>query len=210
MPDALPKWADEELSKELSSLRERGEGVDLEFKADFPPQGHDLAAEIAAFANSGGGRILIGIADDGSLSGLPAEDGTVRDKLIQRAQGVVRTVRPDVKASYPLAIEQGKTVLCIQIPKQDEPVYYHDGRPYIRDDRCSRRATPEEVKQMVWMHPSSEHKRFQEQIERLQLQQIVDQSRRSAEQMADQDRRAAENHDNLSRRMTNTLLPGQS
>lgn len=210
MSDALPKWADEELSKELPVLRERGEGVDLEFKADFPSQAHDLAEEIAAFASSGGGQVLIGVSDDGGLSGLTAEDGTARDKLVQRAQGVLRNVRPDVRAKLLFAIEEGKTILCIQILKQNEPVFYYDGRPYVRDDRCSRRATPEEVKQMVWNHPSSEHKRHQEEILRQMQQQTVEQSRRSAEQAAEQNRKATETMDIISRSVINRLLPGPS
>jgi predicted HTH transcriptional regulator len=155
MADGPPQWADAQLSNELPKLREKGEGQELEFKADFPPQAHDLAMEVASFASSGSGRILLGVADDGSLARLPLQDGALLDAAAQRAVGIVRSVRPDGNAKYQFALDDGQTVLCIQIPKQSGPLYYYDGRPYIRDDRVSRRATPDEVKSMVWKHPTS-------------------------------------------------------
>src|SRR5438874_2558273 len=131
-------WADDKLSQELPTLRAQGEGPRQEFKEDFPEQAHELAKTIAAFATSGGGNILLGVADDGSLVGLTAVDAAARDKIALRAQNLTAAVRPAVKAAVLFAVDAGKTVLCIQIPKQAEPVYYYDHRPYVRDDRLSR------------------------------------------------------------------------
>lgn len=44
-----------------------GEDSIRQFKSDIR-NSESLAAEIAAFANSNGGQILIGVADDGELS----------------------------------------------------------------------------------------------------------------------------------------------
>jgi len=46
-----------------------GEDSRQQFKVDVH-NADSLAAEMAAFANSGGGTIFIGVADDGSLLGL--------------------------------------------------------------------------------------------------------------------------------------------
>lgn len=46
---------------ELDTILQEGEGYYLEFKENV---NSDLAKEMAAFANSSGGRILIGIDDD--------------------------------------------------------------------------------------------------------------------------------------------------
>ena len=66
---AGPKWIDEALSRELPLLRDRGEGQHLEFMERYPENGYELSKEIAAFASSNSGTILIGVADDGSLAG---------------------------------------------------------------------------------------------------------------------------------------------
>ena len=62
------------LSRELSLMRDRGEGQHLEFMGSYPKNGHELSKEIAAFASSNPGTILIGVADDGSLVGLANVD----------------------------------------------------------------------------------------------------------------------------------------
>ena len=87
----LPGGADEEVSRQLPTLRSRGEGQHIEYMRSFPEQARDLGKEIAAFASSGGGRILIGVEDDGSLRGvLQIEDPAERDRLVKRVEGICR------------------------------------------------------------------------------------------------------------------------
>jgi predicted HTH transcriptional regulator len=57
----------------LQQLIARGEGKALEFKSAVPNPQH-LAREIAAFANSGGGTILLGVREDGSIPGVFVSD----------------------------------------------------------------------------------------------------------------------------------------
>ena len=51
----------------------QGEHSRQQFKRTFNSP-DALAAELAAFANSGGGTLLIGVNDDGSLAGLDAAE----------------------------------------------------------------------------------------------------------------------------------------
>src|SRR4051794_19316457 len=48
MASNVPKWANVELSNQLSGVREAGESPTVEFKERFPDQGHRLAQELAA------------------------------------------------------------------------------------------------------------------------------------------------------------------
>jgi ATP-dependent DNA helicase RecG len=189
--ESLP-WADAELSKELPGLRTEGEGPTLEYKREFPAQAHEMGTEIAAFATSGGGRILLGVADDGTLVGLDAASADAVDRLRLRAQGIIKTVKPGVKANVNAATEDGKTVLCIQIGRQAEPVYYYDFRPYIRDGSQSRPAEPDEVKQYVWAHPSAESRRKAEELKLRQDEAFVEQQIKSSAALAEQGIRSQE------------------
>ncbi|HPE70042.1 MAG TPA: putative DNA binding domain-containing protein [Thermotogota bacterium] len=54
---------------ELRKLVANGEDSRLQFKADISNV-DSLAAEMVAFANSEGGRIVIGVRDDGQITGL--------------------------------------------------------------------------------------------------------------------------------------------
>jgi predicted HTH transcriptional regulator len=182
----IPAWANVELSQDLPALRASGEGWDLEYKRELPAQAHEIATEIAAFATSGGGRILIGVSDTGELVGLDAASADAADKLRLRAQGILKNVRPGVKADVLVGSEDGKTVLYIRLGKQDEPIYYYDYRPYIRVGTMSRPAEPEEVKERVWAHPSSEFKRKTEEIEIRRRQAYLEHEIRRDEDFANQ------------------------
>lgn len=157
----IPAWAYEEISKILPEIRAAGEKHTQEFMAEFPVQGHDLAKEVAAFATSGGGLILIGVRDDGSVAGL---DESERDKLRLRAQGIVSQVKPRPMCDVTLCYDEGFLLSVLIRQDQNEPVYYYDHRPYVRDGSQSRPATPEEVKAKVWSHPRSEHRKRMEDL----------------------------------------------
>ena len=53
----------------LRELLQAGEGAKLEFKRDGV-RAEQLAKEIVSFANMNGGRILLGVEDDGTVSGI--------------------------------------------------------------------------------------------------------------------------------------------
>jgi hypothetical protein len=177
MSVTVPKWASRELSERLPQIRAEGESLRVDFKQDFPDQSHRLAKEIAAMASSGGGQIFVGINDNGDLCGLNVSTGDERDDIAERAHSIARTVKPVPTITFHFAVESEKTVLVIDVLRQDYPVFYYDSRPYVRDKRRARPAEPEEVVEMVWAHPSSEHKRAMERLTLQQMQQLVDRSR---------------------------------
>jgi len=84
----IPEWADETLSRDLPILCSRGESQDLEYKQEFPKNARDLGKEIAAFATSNTGTIIIGVSDFGELVGLPScHSLEERDQILQRLGG---------------------------------------------------------------------------------------------------------------------------
>ena len=93
-------------------------GVELE-SADAPPE--RLARTIAAFLNDEGGRILLGVDDDGSISGL----GQAAERIGERVAEVARSrVRPAANP-YWEAIACGDAVVGVVSLPADAP-----GRPY--------------------------------------------------------------------------------
>ncbi|WP_421708592.1 helix-turn-helix domain-containing protein [Algihabitans sp.] len=148
---AGPEWIDETLSAELPLLRDRGEGQHLEFMERYPDNGHELSREIAAFASSNPGNILIGVADDGSLAGLEDVDTAEgRDRLCRRIEGVCSgNVRPAITPVIKFAKEDEAVVLAIEVPRGGQPVYYSRNTPYVRHLSRSRPAEPHEVIERV-------------------------------------------------------------
>lgn len=143
----VPDWAHANLSRDLPLIRSRGEGQDLEFKAEFPSNTRELGKEIAAFATSNTGTILIGVADTGDLVGLSecdTPDG--RDRLIRRLEGIsTGTVKPSITPTAKFAIEGDAIVLVVTVPKGSQPIYYSNNIPYVRHLTQARPAEPHEV-----------------------------------------------------------------
>lgn len=147
----MPEWADEHLSRDLLVLRAKGENQDLEYMESFPQNVRELAKEIAAFATSNPGTILIGVSDTGDLVGL--EDALTiegRDTLLRRIEGICRgTIKPSITPTVKFANEDDKVVLVIIVPKGSQPVYYSNHTPYIRHVTESRPAEPHEIVELV-------------------------------------------------------------
>lgn len=155
----IPEWADKAMSERLPQLRAQGEGQTLEFKRELEESTDQLKKEIAAFASTNAGLILVGVADDGTLIGLPGiispED---RDLLRSKVEGRARAIKPAVTPTISFAVENGKTVLVIEIANSSQPIYYSNHIPYVRHVTQVHPAEPHEVIERVeaWLasHPS--------------------------------------------------------
>jgi len=102
----------EETKKQLRQLVRQGEGTHLEFKrrASSPDQ---IVREMIAFANTSGGILLVGVNDDGELSGVkyPEEESLV----IRKA--VVKFSRPHIIFSETIIkLSENKFVIQYEIP----------------------------------------------------------------------------------------------
>lgn len=143
----IEPWANVQLSADLPGLASGGENETVEFKRELPKQVRDLAKEIAAFASTRGGQLLLGVDDNGSTVGIPdANDPAIRDDLGRRIVGVCQIIDPPVRPHISWASANGVGILVITVEKGAEPLYYVESRAYIRHDTVSRPATPAEVR----------------------------------------------------------------
>lgn len=106
--------------KELQLLVNEGEHAHLEFKRKVAHP-EKIVREIVAFANTEGGNLLIGVNDDGNLSGLkyPEEDAYVLERAI------AQYCKPPVlyeREFIPLSAK--KTVIRYYIPKSSRKPHY--------------------------------------------------------------------------------------
>ncbi len=121
-----------------------GEGAEFEFKGAFPKNATSLAHEIAAFATSGGGILVLGVEDDGTLVGW--------NDAQERAEGVVQLVSPRPRTESRVGIFRGVRLQTLRVVNSGAPLYYVEGRPYLRDNSLSRPASPAEVIELVMAH----------------------------------------------------------
>ena len=154
----IPNWADEKLSIDLPVLRSRGEGQHLEYKEIFPQNTRDLAKEIAAFATTNQGTILIGVTDSGDLVGINGADNQdERDNLLKRLEGICRgTVKPAITPVAKFAVENELIVLVVNVPHGRQPIYYSNNIPYVRHLTEARPAEPHEVLELITEYLSNQ------------------------------------------------------
>ncbi|HET8934439.1 MAG TPA: RNA-binding domain-containing protein [Polyangiales bacterium] len=132
------------LKEELHALIANGENSGVEFKRD-DVRPEQLAREIVALANFQGGRVLLGVEDDGSISGIARADleTWVMDTVFSRF------VHPWLLPFYEeVALDDGRRVAVISITQGTAKPYVlrHNGREeiYIRVGSTSRLATREQ------------------------------------------------------------------
>lgn len=146
----LTAWIDEEASRQLPMLCAQGEGQGLEYIQEFPTQARELAKEIAAFATSNAGTILLGVDDEGACVGISAATAAERDALLRRLEGIcTHSVKPSITPIAKFARERDRIVLMLSVPKGSQPIYYANDVPYVRHLTSSRPAQPHEVIELI-------------------------------------------------------------
>ena len=142
--------------RELTRLASLGEGEHLEFKRRVP-EGPRIAREVIALANSGGGRLLLGVSDRGEVEGLQY----AAEEIFAFRHAVERYCRPPAVYSteqVPLdtrsARDRRRDVIVVTVPesRQKPHVLVEDssdenapGVAYVRVGEMSVEASPEAV-----------------------------------------------------------------
>ena len=128
-----------------------GEDSTHQFKVDVR-NGESLAAEMVAFANSGGGTLFIGVADDGATPGLSVEDVARINQLISNAASqLVRS--PLTVQTENVALENGRIVILLKVPRGiDRPYFDKNGVIWLKTGTDKRRVnSKEELRRLFQM-----------------------------------------------------------
>jgi ATP-dependent DNA helicase RecG len=133
---------------ELIEALSRGEDSRHQFKSDFS-NGDSLAAEIVAFSNTAGGRIFIGVHDDGSVRGLAASDVARLNQLLSNAAS--QNVRPPVNPLTEIIAHPDGSVMVVDIPPgASKPYMDKAGAIWVKSGADKRRATSREEIQRIF------------------------------------------------------------
>ncbi len=135
---------------ELIELISRGEDSRTQFKQSQDVTNvKSLAGEMVAFANSKGGRILIGVDDNGSVIGLSPGDIRRINQLISNT--ATDCVRPSINPETENISVGGLLVMVVTVPEGiSKPYADNDGVFWVKSGADKRRVTSrEEVQRML-------------------------------------------------------------
>ncbi len=125
---------------EIGNLIQQGESLALEFKSDLKClSDRDLVAAVVSLANTDGGNLLLGVEDDGTVTGLHTNHLNV--------SGIPALIANKTNPALSVRVErcglQGKSIASIFVPKSRQLVSTSDGLLVRR--RLKLDGTPEAV-----------------------------------------------------------------
>jgi ATP-dependent DNA helicase RecG len=126
------------------------EGITKEFKREYTD---DIKKTVIAFANTNGGEIWIGVADDGTVVGVTHPDATI----LQVTNTIRDSIKPDITMHTLSEIRQleGKNIVVIHVQRGTACPYYLTGkgiRPegvYVRQGASTAPATESAILKMI-------------------------------------------------------------
>ena len=115
----------------LLSLISEGEHQQQDFKYHVA-DACKLAKSVSAFANTDGGRLLIGVRDDGHLSGVRSEE-----EIFMMHQAAYKYCKPEPSIKFDTYHAEGRTIVIATVPPSTRrPVFAQNEegrmRAYIR------------------------------------------------------------------------------
>jgi predicted HTH transcriptional regulator len=127
----------------VSERLRAGEDSSHQFKTNFTSIDH-LAVEIAAFANSQGGSIWVGVDDRGEVVGLESTDVQRLNQWISNA--TTQKIEPPLFVSTETALWNDRVILVIAVPRgPHKPYSVNRSEFWVKNGADKRRATREEL-----------------------------------------------------------------
>lgn len=140
----------------------RWEFKQVEFAGSRPtsPSRDDLAAEMIALANSNGGRLLIGVTDDGLLQGISREQMAALDDVLVAVS--TDAIKPALRIDVHHRELDGRAFVLVEVPRGDS-LHECAGRSWIRVGASKRRLTGDEPMRLAQRRAQGRHLSFDEQ-----------------------------------------------
>ena len=127
-----------DVDSDLGGVIARGEGTTVEFKRSLTK---DIGRELCAFANAGGGTVLVGVSDAGKILGVADHN-----RLNSRVLSTARSADPPIEVE----VESVGEILRVVVPPQKRKPYSFGGRFFMRDGASSQQMSNAEVEDLFY------------------------------------------------------------
>jgi ATP-dependent DNA helicase RecG len=133
---------------DLIELIGRGEDSRTQFKRTLT-NSESLAGELVAFSNSKGGRIIVGVNDQGTTVGLSTEDIRRINQLVSNT--ATNVVRPSINPTTENISVGGQLLIVVSVPEGvSKPYCDNNGVFWVKSGSDKRRVTSrEEVQRLL-------------------------------------------------------------
>ncbi len=118
---------------ELNFILQEGEGLKIEFKESVDKS---IAKEIVAFSNSIGGRIFLGVTDNGEVKGI-----NVTNELKSQIMDIANNCDPSIK----IKISTLNKILIVEVPEGKNKPYSCSSGFHLRMGASSQKLSRDEI-----------------------------------------------------------------
>jgi len=126
--------------QQILELIKQGESLILEFKSDRKClSDNELIAAIMAMANTEGGTLLLGVEDDGTITGLHQNHMSV----LTLPAMIANKTNPPLSVTADAISIKGQVIACVKVPRSRQLISTSDG--LIQRRRLKLDGTPEAV-----------------------------------------------------------------
>ena len=133
----------------------RGEDSENQFKKNIN-NGDSLAGELIAFSNTLGGKIFVGVDDDGNVIGLSKDDIKRINKLLSNVAS--ENVRPAINPKSKIVELDQKNIMVIDVDKEiNKPYMDKNGAIWVKNGADKRKATAREELQRLFQESGMVH-----------------------------------------------------
>ncbi|MGK5086177.1 ATP-binding protein, partial [Bdellovibrionota bacterium FG-2] len=127
-----------------------GEGLAVEFKEKYTPK---ISQDICGFANSMGGKIILGVADDGTVKG---------EKLTGAMKAEIFSLGRNCDPPIEVKVAQTGQVVVVTVPVGDDKPHASGGSYYKRFDAVTQKLNRNEIKAVF---EANAHFHFDEKVD---------------------------------------------
>lgn len=128
------------------------ESTTLEWKRELP-QNDQIIKTIIGFCNQNGGKLIIGVANDGTVTGLSSQE--LQKALESLDKAISEASHPSILPRVYSQRFGEKSILIVEVSEGMSKPYYRksegiDKGTYIRLGRNTLRASPEIIQELQW------------------------------------------------------------
>ena len=146
------------LNMNLKQLILEGESETLEFKLSTG-EWKEIIKTISAFANTRGGKIIIGVSESGGFLGI--EIG--KDTIEQLTNKISQNTDPKVHPRITVQKLDNKSLIVVEAKESSDHLVLSFGKPYKRVGKSTLRISKDEYERLI-LEKHKEDLRFDSQI----------------------------------------------
>lgn len=134
----------------IEDIIREGESEQLEFKETLRKE--EIAKVLCSFLNNKGGRILVGVTDNGKIKGLPNAEKHKEQLKIYLLTAIV----PESPITISVEPAENKELLMLKVYGGSKQPYVFDGSIYYRKSDKTVKATSQQIAELIHGRQKSE------------------------------------------------------